>query len=125
MKNDREVMQALLDGETLINDAGIEWVINDDGNVSNMHSFPPYWYLKTKQKTININGFYVQEPLRIAPDIGTVIFLASTNCTIGNNYANWVNNSVNFEWLKKGIVHLTRGAAQKHIDALLSFTKVK
>jgi hypothetical protein len=78
---------------------------------------------RRKPKTININGFEVPEPLREYPEVGTVIFLASTNCTMGNNHSKWRNDYTYLEWLEKGIVHLTSEAAQEHINAILSFTR--
>ena len=123
MKNDREVMQALFDGETLVHKNGLEFKLVDN-NLS-IDFFPHAKNVEIKQKTININGIEVPMPLREYPKVGTVVFLASTNCTRGNNYSKWRNEGTCFEWIEKGIVHLTQEAAQKHIDALLSFTKDK
>jgi hypothetical protein len=126
MKNDREMMQALLDDETLVNKDGLTWNISHDGFMLwpiGCGKYPDYSNVKIKPRTININGFEVPEPLRKYPEVGTVIFLASTNCKRGNNYSKWRNEETYFEWIEKGIVHLTQESAQKHIDALLSFTR--
>lgn len=126
--NHKEFFEALLAGETVLNgEYGDSWrlvngMIEIKGSVTDLpYSFAP---LKLKPKTIQINGFDVPCPLREAPSDNTVIFLASVNNTKGNNYAKWVNDLVNFEWLRNGIVHLTEEAAELHREALLSFTKL-
>ncbi len=122
MKNDREVMQALLDGETLVNEAGIEWVINEDGNVSKMHNFPPYWFLKIKPKTININGFDVPIPAREL-SIGDIYYIV--DFTTGIMKCEFENSDFDLKFINLGICHSTLGAAKIHCAALLSFTKDK
>lgn len=89
----------------------------------------PSWYkdssFRKKPKTININGYEVPEPLREAPAGGTMYYYPSTSMAevsygcyhSGDNYENSL--------LKHGLIHLTREAAQLHLEALLSFTSEK
>lgn len=75
---------------------------------------------RLKPRTININGFEVPEPLRTAPAYDTPYFIIDIPDTLSLAWSNSHDEKI---WLKKGIIHLTREAAEKHIEALLSFTK--
>lgn len=75
---------------------------------------------RIKPKTININGFEVPEPLYERPKGDTDIYLAGLQTgSVFLTKSCLVDNKV----FTNGIAHLTKEACQKHIDALLSFTK--
>ena len=110
----------------------LNWEFSKDGIM--WEDFPNYYgYLvwstdrqhRRKPSTININGFEVPEPLREAPEEGTVVYLPSTyyeNC-----YAEWYwqhKIPISSKLLTRGVVHLTKEAAILHAKALLSFTEV-
>lgn len=78
-----------------------------------------------KPKTININGYEVPEPYRGSIGIGSKYYVADiTNGSDNKVLAHFLDN---FEYeeslMKKGLIHLTQEAAQKHLQALLSFTR--
>ena len=75
---------------------------------------------RLKPRTININGFEVPEPLRNIPPCGTEYFLIELPTVL---YMTWTNYDDEYDWLKAGLIHLTRENAEKHLEALLSFTK--
>lgn len=75
---------------------------------------------RLKPRIININGFEVPEPLRSVPLDGTRYFIINLPDV---EDMTWNNLSDEHEWLKTGIIHLTRENAEKHLEALLSFTK--
>lgn len=75
---------------------------------------------RLKPRTININGFEVPEPLRSVPAYGTSYFIIDLPDV---EDMTWTNVPDEYQWLKAGIIHLTREAAEKHLEALLSFTK--
>lgn len=75
---------------------------------------------RLKPQTININGFEVPEPLRTAPAYDTPYFVIDIPDALNMV---WMNSNDEKIWLKMGIIHLTRDAAEKHVEALLSFTK--
>ena len=75
---------------------------------------------RLKPRTININGFEVPEPLRSVPSYGTPYFIPDMIDVLD---VRWNNHSDDHRMLNAGIVHLTREAAEKHLEALLSFTK--
>jgi len=106
MKNHREIFQSLVNGETLINDEGIE--INESEK----------FYIKPK--TININGFDVPDPIRIKPEEGQQVWHGFS--TVMFNYND--NNYFIKEWLDNGLLHDNLEAAHLHRKALLSFTKI-
>jgi hypothetical protein len=85
----------------------------------------PAWhknsYYRRKPKTININGFEVPEPLYFKPEIVNDIYLVSD---IVNGIPLRFNSEiVSKKQIETGLWHLTKEAAQIHLDALLSFTK--
>ncbi len=86
--------------------------------------FPEMKYRK-KPRTININGYEVPEPLRIAPSPDTTVYavgITHTKFIMEHTYDNaryWHKQLLN-----KGLLHLTKEAAELHAKALLSFTIV-
>lgn len=80
--------------------------------------------IRVKPKTISINGHEVPEPVKVKPEIGTKYYIPSF--TRGPNYdwETFLNVAYDDAIFNKGLMHLTAEAAQKHAEALLSFTKV-
>lgn len=80
---------------------------------------------RRKQKTININGFEVPEPVRDPLEVGQIYYashiLASKGFVAEHE---WNNTNYNYHLLKAGLIHLTPEAAELHAKALLSFTKI-
>lgn len=72
--------------------------------------------------TININGYEVPMPEREAPEEGTEYFFPSHQHDGGVCGCIWANDVTDNRLLAAGMVHLTEEAAQKHAQALLSFT---
>jgi hypothetical protein len=78
---------------------------------------------RDKQKTININGYDVPEPVRELPSDLTVYWCPSILSTTYMSHAfAWLNGEFDVALLKRGLVHLTKEAAELHSKALLSFT---
>jgi len=84
----------------------------------------PMWVLeyeyRRKPKTIRIGEFDVPEPAREPLKHGEQYLVA---CTSGVARCYWNNDDSDWQWLADGLIHLTREAAQTHVDALLSFTR--
>lgn len=95
-------------------DFGCGWV---DVAVLTFHEAAKY---RLKPRTININGFEVPEPLRHEPSDGTDYYVLDMSEV---SEMKWTSDVSEYQWLKAGIIHLTREAAEKHLEALLSFTK--
>ena len=83
--------------------------------------YPEYRYSR-KPKTILINGFEVPEPVREPLAEGQAYWLANPTEDTAQEYAR-EGNVIDLHWLAAGLIHLTKEAAQTHIDALLSFTR--
>lgn len=101
----------------------LRWQIFRDNSWVDMNDNPgwnPYMSYRRKPRTININGFEVPEPLRVAPENMTEYYLADTSRGYGKLV--WRGQPVDMEWLAAGICHLTAEAAELHTRALLSFT---
>ena len=82
----------------------------------------PYWQYRFKPaepKYIVVNGVNVPEPVRGGLKEGQQFWLAGvTSSWVGAH--NWRGTySGHVEWLSLGLIHLTREAAQAHIDAML------
>lgn len=67
-----------------------------------------------------INGFKVPEPLRVAPEVGVRVYKVLTPYI---EYESYIGGDDDCKMLKAGLIHLTREAAEKHLEALLSFTR--
>lgn len=108
---------------------GWEWFCDDE--------YGPRWITLTEQsarfeadkryrrkpKTILINGYKVPEPLRVAPPYNTSVYIVDLS-----NKDNYVrdpfgcNEYAYIPLLDKGLMHLSKEAAELHAKALLSFT---
>ena len=78
---------------------------------------------RRKPRTININGFEVPEPLRVAPKLGTVYYMPWLPSETLITGICWANDEYDNRMLSRGLVHLTEKAAALHAQALLSFTQ--
>lgn len=87
-------------------------------------SWIPECEYRRKPKTIRIGEFDVPEPLREAPAPGTEYFVATLS---SEDLATplWDSDHHDLRWLKWGLVHLTREAAEIHRRALISLTEQK
>lgn len=88
-------------------------------------TWTPQFKYRRKPKTMNINGYEVPEPLREAPEYGKKVYtphISSDKLVIDRN---WDGEAYDVRNLERGIVHLTKEAAETHARALLSFTETK
>ena len=108
-----------------------EWVEQDSAQVLRdiaYRRYPPERYRVTPE-IININGFKVAGPLREAPAVGSMYYVAKL-WVIGDDVRSyhgpyqWAGDQADGLMLDAGIVHTTAQAAKAHSEALLSFTKV-
>ena len=76
---------------------------------------------RRKPKTILINGHEVPEPCRTPLEIDDV-YWTFTFIKGGVTNFYWSDDSEDRDALKSGFVHLTKEAAEKHLNALKSFT---
>ena len=80
-----------------------------------------------KPRTVNINGFEVPEPVRSPLENGTIYYISYISAPDDALAweCRWRSDKYDFNYLKKGIVHLVEEAAIKHAEALLSFTRIE
>lgn len=131
--NHREMMQALLNGDTLVvNNIGDNYelhlcpktqMIKDIGDITVCWIPHPNRDVTIKQRTININGFEVPAPLHTKPEDGTTYFKPSIKNAHVPVPFRWYGLKSDDDNLSAGLVHLTKEAAILHATALLSFTK--
>ena len=90
-----------------------EWLINTD--------------YRRKPRTISINGYEVPDPVREPlgeNDVYYYVTFGSLYTANGASESRWCDAAgVSRLRLDKGIIHLTREAAEIHAKALLSFTE--
>ena len=75
---------------------------------------------RRKPKTILINGHEVPEPHRTPLKEGEVYWALSLFS--GATSLRWKDDDFDNSYLENGFVHLTKEAAEKHFNALKSFT---
>ena len=75
---------------------------------------------KVKAKTILINEYEVPEPHRTPLGIDDVYWTFTAIGGVANRY--WTDDSEGRNALNNGFIHLTREAAEKHYEAIKSFT---
>ncbi|SSN09453.1 Uncharacterised protein [Klebsiella pneumoniae] len=76
---------------------------------------------RLKPLFININGHQVPEPVREPLEDDQEYWIADIRYAV--SVFNWENNDADNRWLERGIIHLTKEAAEAHSAALLSFTQ--
>ena len=127
MLNHREVLEALLAGETLVDLNDSEMTIRFDGDsLVDQYSICLQsmalldW--RVKPKTININGYEVPEPMRVSPKKDELYYIPylTDSKVQAFKFAESITTS---RWLEEGLLHKTKEAAELHLEALLSFTK--
>ena len=133
MKNHEELFTALLAGETIQANGRKYRLINGrmNGCIHNtdkitiwgaIDEIPSYEDASIVPRTININGHEVPEPLRVAPKEGTPVFIPAFDEDLFSEYT-YLHAGISYDFLKHGVLHLTKEAAIAHANALLSFTK--
>ena len=79
---------------------------------------PGLWTVRRKPRTIRIGEFEVPEPMRVAPAMGTVVWLVCIHRDSPFQFC-WSGNTTEQEWLKLGICRLTKEAAEQQRKALI------
>jgi len=78
---------------------------------------------RRKVKTILINGFEVPEPLRVAPEWGTIVYFVDIlQDELFDSFTYGIMKGGD-DLIKLGLSHLAKDAAIRHAQALLSLTK--
>ncbi len=93
------------------------------GEYQSLHSHPEWVEdnkYRRKPKVILINGHEVPEPHRTPLNDGEVYWALSL-CR-GVTGVHWQDDDIDNCYLKSGFIHLTKEAAEKHFNALKSFT---
>ena len=84
----------------------------------------PSWHkdhsYRRKPQTIMLGEYEVPEPCRTPLKDGEVYWIISI--VGGSTSSLWQGDVIDFGCLENGFIHLTRDAAEKHFNALKSFT---
>lgn len=83
--------------------------------------FQPEIKYRLKPRFIDINGHQVPEPVREPLEGDQEYWIADIRYAV--SVFNWENNDADNRWLERGIIHLTKEAAEAHSAAMLSFTQ--
>ena len=93
-----------------------KWVETGGAFVFNVNS-----EYRLKPRYIDINGHQVTEPVREPLQEGQEYWVADVTKWDDEWY--WNDDNRDNLWLERGLIHLTKEAADIHIAALLSFTQ--
>ena len=136
-KNDLELFEALVAGETVVRTDEFNYIqfklVNGDVNKSydsgktwdnlpvDVHSS----FLAIKQKTIKIGDIEVPEPVKTELDYGENYYVPHIDHS-GCSWTiyRWLYNKTNANHLKYGLIHLTAKNAEKHADAIISLSRI-
>lgn len=98
------------------------WEICYEGIWNPMHNHPAWVTLtqyRRKPKTIRIGDMEVPEPMKTAPEYGTVYWFPSfRHSKPANNFA-WSGDEGDNRMLQRGFCHATKEAAEAHAQALI------
>lgn len=84
--------------------------------------FDPNVQYRLRPSFIDINGHQVPEPVRELPDNDDLLWIADITQPTAAQLM-WTSHQSDILMLDRGILHLTKEAAEAHIAALLSFTQ--
>ena len=110
------------------------WLLWERTNCTDRHKFmactqQPSWcpscIYRRKLKCININGWDVPVPERVAPTRGTIYYYPSLVNDAGYIREQWDDSSFQVMLLERGFVHLHHDNVNIHREALISFTENK
>ena len=103
------------------------WEFSQNGRYFMSMGSHPTWYdeikYRRKHQVILINGHEVPEPHRTPLKEGEMYWTLS----LANGVTNllWLDDDIDTCYLENGFIHLTKEAAEKHFNALKSFTAQK
>lgn len=86
--------------------------------MDNIFASPEAWTVRRKPRTIRIGELEVPEPMRVAPAEGTEFWLVAT-LDDRPVKTTWRSLFTELGWLKHGVCHLTKEAAETHRKALI------
>ena len=81
-----------------------------------------HWGHTNPVRTIRTGEFDVPEPERDPLEVGQTYYTLMFSSGLPVIDYNWVGDTTDFRFLDRGLVHLTKEAAELHAKALLSFT---
>lgn len=121
-----ELIKQMVDDDTLR--ATCEYA-NGECRIDVVTTYPNYpWRLvppKPKTITIVANGktYELPEPMRVAPKLDTEYCIVTSSGDVEEQ--NWDDGSSDKRWLRAGICHATREAAQQWVDAMAEIRGAK
>ena len=80
---------------------------------------------RIKPRTIRIGEYDVPEPMREAPEVGSVYFISDPTRERFVCAYMWKDDAVDARYLSRNITHSTQEAAELHAKALISLTATK
>ena len=103
------------------------WEFSYEGQEYTTLQGHPEWMVENeyrrKPQVILINGHEVPEPCRTPLQDGTNYWIPGI--LISATQFRWQDDDIDTSYLENGFVHLTKEAAEKHFNALKSFTAQK
>lgn len=80
--------------------------------------YPDDWTVRRKARIISIGDIDVPEPMRVAPPMDTHYWVVDI-FAVALSRLSWAGNPADARWLKFGMCHLTKEAAEQHHKALI------
>ena len=74
---------------------------------------------RIKPRTIRIGEIDVPEPVRVALNVGETYYIVQDSAETISMEFTWASDSVDNRLLSRGLIHLTREAAELHAKALI------
>lgn len=99
--------------------------VNDWFNCGKHPEWRAEYSYRRKPKTIRIGEHDVPEPVRATPNRDIPYYFPNLDSTALIRGARWSGVEFDHYMLARGLVHLTREAAEQHARALLAFTQVQ
>lgn len=123
-----EILRAIADGKMIqyLEPGQNKWFgIPRESVLLELSRQHPRYQFRIRQEVVLINGIEVPKPSYEPLNLGTIYYYPYLEGKDDNRYTwvTWDNDDCDNHLLKLGLVHLTKEAADKHAEALLSFTQ--
>ena len=107
----------------------VEYFDDQLGIWSAVENRNPSWYehanYRFKTKMIKCGDLEFPEPMRVAPEVGSDCWMPKIFDSAGfAELFQWSAFCIKELWLRRGIVHATKEAAEAHARALIALTEV-
>ena len=121
----QETFQAVLDGKKVeYRHPHLDWTILKPNSFKLSKLLAPDYQFRLAQERVTVGDVSFPKPESEPPELGTEYWIADPSYRHYEtpNTLTWVDDSTDHMFLKRGLIHLSRGSAVAHAKALIKLS---